>query len=146
MASELPRAAVGCALLTVVWACAGGASNPAEPRTPAAQVDQPVVLAIGETVKVDELGLELSLRAVEADSRCPSDVTCVWAGDAVVQVAVTPANGEAQTLQLHTHLDPKAATIGEARIELLDLAPYPKSSSRIEPQAYRATFRVGRAR
>ena len=146
MVSVVRRAALGCALVAAVGACAGGATNPSEPRTPAAQVDQAVVLAIGEAVRVEELGLELSLRAVEADSRCPSDVTCVWAGDAVVQVAVTPSNGEAQTFQLHTQLEPRSVTIGEARVELLDLAPYPKSSTRTEPRAYRATLRVGRAR
>jgi hypothetical protein len=146
MVSLLSRAAIGCALAAAIWACAGGATNPSEPRTPAAQVDQPVVLAIGQKLAFEELDIEVELRAVEADSRCPSDVNCVWAGDAAVQVAVTPSSGDAQTFQLHTLLDPKSATIGEARVELLDLAPYPKSGVHIEPQAYRATLRVGHAR
>ena len=46
--------------------------------------DEPFSLAVGETVTVDGTDLSLTFAAVPRDSRCPRDVTCIVAGEAVV--------------------------------------------------------------
>src|SRR6185312_15051394 len=42
-------------------------------------------LKAGRQVTVKGTKLRIRFVAVENDSRCPSDVTCVWAGNAAVQ-------------------------------------------------------------
>lgn len=42
---------------------------------------------LGETIRVD--GLAVRPLAVVEDSRCPSNVTCVWAGRVVLRVRVS---------------------------------------------------------
>ena len=46
--------------------------------------DEPFSLAVGETVTADGTDLSLTFAAVPRDSRCPRDVTCIVAGEAVV--------------------------------------------------------------
>ena len=46
-------------------------------------------LRAGQQVTVKGTKLRIRLIAVENDSRCPSDVTCVWAGNAAVQLQLS---------------------------------------------------------
>lgn len=48
-------------------------------------------VALGETVVFEESSI--TFLDVLEDSRCPSDVTCVWAGQAKVLVKITAKNG-----------------------------------------------------
>jgi hypothetical protein len=100
-------------------------------------------LAPGQRVQVEGASFQLEFVAVRDDSRCPADVVCVWAGDAVVQVRVIEA---AQAdYELHAG-DPArgAASHRQTRIELVELQPYPFSSRTIAPADYRATLTVTR--
>lgn len=42
------------------------------------------------------------------DSRCPPNVQCVWAGDAVIALQWTPSTGSGKAVELH--LNPSAGT------------------------------------
>jgi hypothetical protein len=96
----------------------------------------PFTLAIGDRAEVVSPKVTAEFKAVETDSRCPQDVTCVWAGDAVAVIEVG-AGERRETLRLHTSLEPKrAAALGVER-ELAELSPYPVSAGRIEPADYR---------
>ena len=55
------------------------------------------------------------------DSRCPPDVQCVWAGDAVVAFEWSPPGGAAQQFELHTGKDPRSHAIGSRRVTLKSL-------------------------
>lgn len=68
------------------------------------------------------------------DSRCPPDVNCVWAGDAIVEFAWTPAGGAAQSFELHTGLEPRSHAVGNRRLVLVSLerGPEPAATLRLE--------------
>ncbi len=73
------------------------------------------------------------------DSRCPSDVVCVWAGEAIVKIAVeSPVTG---TLELNTFDHPKD-TLGTFSFELVDVSPYPVSTETIELEDYDVTLKI----
>lgn len=101
------------------------------------------VLTVGQTVWVDSL-LRLTVTGVPADSRCPTSVTCVWAGDGTVAIAYSLGMGAAYPDTLHTTLQPHTVRFGGYAITLLDLMPYPESPGTIPPDAYAVRLRVGR--
>ncbi len=90
-------------------------------------------IAMGETVVVK--GVSIKFIEVVEDSRCPTDVTCIWAGRAKVKVTVT-SKGK---------MEEKILTFGEVKaneekitnlynskdfaINGLTLNPYPTSES-----------------
>jgi hypothetical protein len=81
---------------------------------------------------------------VVSDSRCPTDVYCVQAGDAVVKITVT-GDGGTQTDELHTGAGgPHSTARSGLTISLEDLSPQPLSSRPIPPGDYRATFTATR--
>jgi hypothetical protein len=92
---------------------------------------------------VEGAGFRLEFRGVSGDSRCPADAVCILGGDAIVHVRVldTPQ----ADYELHTGDSSRgSATHRQARIELLELQPYPFSTRSIAPADYRATLRVTR--
>ena len=77
-----------------------------------------------------------------ADSRCPANATCITAGEAVVRIDVW-TDGHSSTHELRTgNMQP--AKPADLTIELVEVAPYPFSSTAIDPAAYRVTLHVSR--
>ena len=125
-----------CLLLTT--AC--DEKSPAGPTIPLAQR---FTLAPGESATIDEAGFSIEFRSVSGDSRCPADAVCIQGGDASVHVRVTDATRT--DYELHTGDSSRAAvTHRQARIELVELQPYPFSSRPIAPGDYRVTLTVTR--
>jgi hypothetical protein len=114
------------------------------PTAPTVPLNERFTLAPGETVSVDNAGFRIQFLRVSGDSRCPADVVCIQGGDALVHIRVP---GEVDTVEYELHTgDTSRASVahGAARIELLELQPYPFSSKTIAPEDYRATLRVTR--
>jgi hypothetical protein len=88
---------------------------------------------------------KLSVRFVELieDSRCPTDTTCIWAGNAKIKIRVSK-NGRSQELTLDTNGPHQAATAEGYSIKLISLTPEPRSNIRINRNGYVATFEVAR--
>ncbi len=104
-----------------------------------------VRIRVGQTIVVG--GIRVRFEAVESDSRCPMDVVCIWAGDAVANLVVEQncdCNSPAFLLKLHTFLEPKSGVAYGNRVELRALLPYPSSQSTIKPDAYSAWLRITR--
>ena len=79
------------------------------------------------------------------DSRCPSGVSWVWAGDAVVPIAVVDSTGRTTRLELHTNTSfDTAAPVDDLSVNLAGLAPTPSSDSPIEVGKYFASLVVRR--
>ena len=57
-----------------------------------------VKIALGETVTFKKATVKFL--KVEEDSRCPSDVTCIWEGQAIVLAEVTESGKQAQQVEL----------------------------------------------
>jgi len=88
-------------------------------------------------------GLRLKFDRVLSDSRCPSDVACIQAGEAVVAVTAIAADGSRPRFELHTAGATSVVHAG-LTIALEGLEPRPVSSRSIRPSDYRLTLRVSR--
>jgi hypothetical protein len=132
--------------------CAGGEGSdsvpvpdPAEGQPIAANVGTPLTLSVGQIGSYPELELTLSATVIE-DSRCPTGVECVWAGDGAVTVEATKG-ASTETLVLHTHdtMDQSRTCHGGITVKLLDLSPYPAEGKPIPGDAYVVSLGVERA-
>ncbi len=85
---------------------------------------------------------------VTADSRCPSDVTCIWQGEATVIVTVIKNNQDMGIFSLVSGLGDKNATAqipGDYFLQLVKVEPYPTSGTKIQLENYIATFTLSKA-
>jgi hypothetical protein len=92
-----------------------------------------LTLKVGETVFVDDGALKVTLLAVTEDSRCPKDVMCVWAGQAIVALHIeldgADRGGRTAKLMPGRQGQPDlAATVDRYTLALVDLQPYPDRS------------------
>ena len=137
------------AVLLTSLAVAACASNNALPTEPVvysqAEAADSVRVRVGQTIVVE--GIKVRFSAVQSDSRCPSDVVCVWEGDAQANFVVEQncnCDTPAFELKLHTTLEPKSSTAYGFRVTLLNLQPYPRASTPTKPDAYYAWIRLTR--
>ena len=95
---------------------------------------------VGGEAVVPGTHVTIDFRDVTEDSRCPSNVVCVWAGNG--QVALTLSTpSDARDVLLNTTSEPRRIEFAGIRIALASLAPYP-SGEPIDPADYVATFEV----
>jgi len=108
---------------SVFAALAGCPSSGAGPR-----LGDTFVLGVGDTTTIADLNLWIRFAQVSSDSRCPSQVSCTWSGDAAVVLEVAPFMGDSKVDTLHTALDPQSVD------------PYPVTAGSIPARSYRATI------
>ncbi len=99
------------------------------------QLPDTVELKPGQSVHLPDQGYRITFLSVPADSRCPAEARCVWAGDAAIQLKIS--GSEARDCTLHTTLNPKSIALERVDIALMKVAPYPSLSSPINPWEYR---------
>jgi hypothetical protein len=136
---------LGLILTCALVSCAGGGGGDTLPAT--ATLDKTFQLRLGKSATLAPDNLQVTFVKVQEDSRCPSDVQCAWAGQAVVQIQVSSANSQPQTaaLTLGASLQPgSSAAFGPYSVEVSDLAPYPISTVQIQPGDYAATLIVSK--
>jgi len=132
-------------------ACGGGESDSAGGR-PQPQgepgASYTVQLAGGQAQTIAAESLTLTLGQV-ADSRCPLQAQCVWAGQAVLTVKVVQAGQAAADLALSLDAtEPKVPAQASYRgytVRLQSLEPSPPPAGGLPLSAYRATVRVERS-
>jgi hypothetical protein len=99
-------------------------------------------LPVGQTVSVKGTDTRLTFSEVREDSRCPTDVTCVWAGDAKIRVVVS-RNGAADETRIMSITPPNnEARTDNLRIRFVGLAPVPRQADANAPRSYVAQFVV----
>jgi hypothetical protein len=126
------------AIGAVVWAGASRASAPVKDKPaspPQAALDQNFDVRIGGTVTITGESLPMTFETVAEDSRCPTNITCIWAGDAVVRVTVVGANAERATLNLRTGTAVREAGFQHYRVRLVQLLPAPEDTQASPPQS-----------
>ena len=131
--------------ISMAGACASS-QLPTEPVVYSqAEAADSVKIRIGQTIVVE--GVRVQFSDVESDSRCASDVVCVWAGDALADFVVEQnceCKSPAFVLKLHTTLEPKSGTAYGFRVDLLEVSPYPRTTSPIKKDTYSAWIRLTR--
>jgi len=128
--------------VAAVLTCLALAGCGAAPARQARTVDLGVeaTLAPGSTVSVKGTELNVRFVAVSDDSRCPKDVTCIWAGEVKVQLEIQLA----QNVSRVEFLEGGVKASGPYRVMLVRVEPQPTSKARIAPQDYRATLKIER--
>lgn len=131
-------------LLFLLPACSGDAPSAVDGRevVRSAEVGERFDLSVGERARVGGGALTIGFRGVREDSRCATDVQCVWVGDAAVALTVALGDAGPRTLTLHTTLVPRAGSTGHFTITVEGLRPEPVSTRRIDPDAYVVTLLV----
>ncbi len=94
-------------------------------------------LKIGEQIRIGSDRIQVEFVDVLEDSRCPSNVTCVWAGNGKVQIRFDQDN-----IHLNTYLEPQETSVENINIQLLDLEPYPEHPRQFEKEDYKVRLLI----
>ena len=137
--------AIACSLLL---ACSGvlTAKTHSDGALQVVRLSREFKLRAGQRVTLKGTRLRIKFAAVENDSRCPSDVTCVWAGNAAVQLQLSAGRGS-KTVTLNTSRNSPFVRESEYqgyKVKLADLSPYPRSNRKIAAGDYTATLLVSK--
>jgi hypothetical protein len=139
------------AVMVVVLLCGQGAARGVTRRAGAAQaarVGREFKIRAGRTVTFARENLRLRFVRVAQDSRCPTGVDCVWAGNAEVLVEVGANKRRVgETLRLNTNASPERPAEGNYRghtVKLIGLSPYPRAARKIRQGEYTAALLVVR--
>jgi hypothetical protein len=111
------------------------APPPHSPRVPLTLPYGSVMLGVGEVVSVGDY--RIVIHEVLEDSRCPSDVMCVWAGMLRVRLSITGSEVHEKTLLLGD-----SVSVEGVQVELSSALPSPKAGSPVEASHYRLTLVV----
>ena len=93
-------------------------------------------LRVGNSVTMANSDITIIFEDVTDDSRCPTSVECVWAGEAKLSIRFNKQN-----LVFSTY-DKLEIEVGSYKIKLEGLEPYPEHPSQIQKGDYRASFIV----
>ncbi len=111
-----------------------------------------VEIGLGGSVQLPDQGIGISFDEVVEDSRCPANVVCVWAGEAVIELTVTKADTSAVVrLSLEPGSPIKSPWVRvtssqpgseDISIRLTSLEPYPGSDADKEGGVLTAVLEV----
>jgi hypothetical protein len=94
----------------------------------------------GQTAAVKGTDARITFKAVREDSRCPVDVTCVWAGDAKAEIVISRDGAAEETRILSITPPNNEVQVGNLRIRFRSLAPVPRQADPPASRKYRAEF------
>ncbi len=141
------RTRLAVLLIPALAACASATDSGNDPVEPEgtvvdARVGQTFRLRAGSTARLDN-GVLVFFRGATDDSRCPSDVQCVWTGDATLHLrAASVSRDDWTTLSLHTDVLPRTGDFNDRTLTVVDLVPRPRAGQRIAAGDYVAILRV----
>jgi hypothetical protein len=112
----------------------------------AERVGREFKIKAGRAVTFEGESLRLRFVRVAEDSRCPTNVDCIWAGNAEVLIEASAGGAMAKkVLTLNTNASQGRAGEGEYRrytVKLVGLSPYPQNTRKIQQGGYIATLIV----
>ena len=105
------------------------------------QLGVPFQLGFNQTATMQDLQIKTTNIT---DSRCPSDVTCVWQGQAKILVNVVKNGQDSGNFTLTTLNDKKQTvpSFDQYYIELMKVDPYPISGKKIQLSDYVITLKL----
>jgi hypothetical protein len=111
-----------------------------------AELDKPFKLKVGQQAAIDSEKIAISFLNVTEDSRCPSDVVCIWQGQASIKISAEANGTDAGQFVLTIGGNEKpSATFGKYySVKMSGLEPYPVSTNQTEPEDYVATLVVSK--
>jgi len=116
-----------------------GCVTASPPDSPAVGPGASVTLGVGEAASIQGAPVSVRFVAVIEDSRCPTDTTCVWAGEVKVQIEILERARDARAVELKLN---ESANAGGRAVTLVQVEPQPRSNVRIAANGYRATLKI----
>lgn len=112
-------------------------------KLPEVKLNTEFQLKSGQTASLEPEEITIKFLRVTSDSRCPSDVICVWAGQVEVLLNVS-VNNKSFDINLTKGPDESLSKqeIDGFTIELIKVDPYPVSTKTIQPSDYVITLVV----
>jgi hypothetical protein len=108
-------------------------------------LDKEFEIKFDQEVRIKKEGLRIIFSSVAEDSRCPTGVECVWAGNGKIVLFIKNSRRRAYYIKLNTGVEPKHDNfIMKYDIKLVSLSPYPKKDVKIKNKDYVATLVVSR--
>lgn len=104
-------------------------------------------LKINQTASIESNNIKVKFLNVFSDSRCPSDVTCIWEGEITIFVNIIKNNQNLGDFNLTSRGGQKDLAIKSFDghlIQLLKVDPYPTSGKKIPLSDYVSTFVVSK--
>jgi hypothetical protein len=120
--------------LSLVTACSKDNEVPAF-------LNQQIRLSGGQTAVISSEGLTIKFEEVTNDSRCPTGVTCIWAGEAKCQTTIT-LNGASSPLVLTVTGSSDSPTVFEGFTFTANVEPYPQAEKTIDKQSYVLVLKI----
>ena len=102
------------------------------------EIDKEQVFKINENYFSFDSSIRVRVSAIQ-DSRCPSDVVCVWEGEAEILVIFEFIQPDSTILSTFDH---RIDTLGNYSIELIEVKPYPISTDTIKKEEYNITLKI----
>jgi len=109
-----------------------------EPISEIFELNEEKVFMVNHEYELAGKNLQVKVTKIE-DSRCPSDVVCVWQGEAKVTVATEQAGNFSTILSTYDNL---IDTLGDYSIELISIQPYPVSDKVIKSEDYDVKLKI----
>ncbi len=117
-------------------------------KTPAevnANLGQEFSLSIGQTAIIKGQDLQITFEDVIEDSRCPANVTCIWAGRASSIIKIVQASSQYRMVLTEPGLTDEYTTATYEEYQLsFHLRPYPVAGQTIRRDEYRLQLIVSR--
>jgi hypothetical protein len=98
-------------------------------------------IPLGKTAIVSGTDVRITFSAVREDSRCPTDVTCVWAGDAKIALVISRAASAEEGRIISLSPPNNESVSNNLRIRFVALAPAPRQADH-NPRPYVAQLVV----
>jgi hypothetical protein len=101
------------------------------------KANTPFKLPVGKTARLENEDLSLQFIAVTADSRCPTGVECIWAGEAKCQLRITQKGNSQETVLTQSGSSASAveSLVPNYRMSF-QLYPYPRAGEQIKSGDY----------
>ena len=112
-----------------------------------ARLGKEFAIKAGEQLKLEGSDFQVKFVGVPQDSRCPTGVNCIWAGNAEVTLNLN-YDKCTTNLTLNTHDSPQTKQEGKAgafSVKLIKLDPYPRADEKIAASDYVATLVITKA-
>ncbi len=99
-------------------------------------------LPVGKIAAVSGTDYRISFNRVTEDSRCPIDVTCVWTGDAKIELTISRNGAPGDTRVVSLTPPNSEVTVGDLKIRFVALAPTARQSEPPSSRPYVARLVV----
>jgi hypothetical protein len=123
--------------LVLLAGCASGDPSYAAPAGPRASLGREFSIALGESIPLEGTPYSLTFRRVLEDSRCAQGVTCVWEGNARLEIELLafehrPPGFEAGSVSVELNTSSRIPTKDPGSgiiMEIRRLEPIPRSDA-----------------